>query len=64
MSELPKRVVIASMIVAGVVALAAVLDLSIGLPFGRKHTMVMDILFILSSAIVGYLAYDSYKDLG
>ena len=26
-------------------------------------SMVMDILFILSSAIVGYLAWDAFKDM-
>ncbi len=63
MTELPKRVVIASMIVAGVVALAAILDLVAKIPFGGKHTMVMDILFLISAGIVGYLAWDSYRDL-
>lgn len=63
MADLPKRVVIASIIVAGVVAVASVLDLVMGLPFGGKHTMVMDILFLICAGIVGYLGWDAYKDL-
>lgn len=63
MTELPKRVVIASMIVALVVAVAAILDLVMGLPFGGKHTMIMDIMFLICAGIVGYLAWDSYRDL-
>ena len=63
MVDLPKRVVLASMIVAGVVALAAILDLVMGMPFGGKHTMIMDILFLICAGIVGYLGWDAYKDL-
>lgn len=63
MAETPKRVVIGSMIVAGLVALFAVLDLTMGIPFSGTNTKLMDILFIVSAAIVGYLAWDAYRDL-
>jgi hypothetical protein len=63
MTELPKRDVIASMVVAAIVAVMALLDLVMKIPFGGKHTMVMDILFIICAGIVGYLAWDSYKDM-
>lgn len=64
MHDLPKRVVIGSMVVAGLVALAALLDIFIGVPFaGWSHTGIMDILFIISAAIVIYLGWDAYKDL-
>ena len=64
MKDLPKRVVIASMVVAGLVAAAAVLDMVMGIPFsGSDNTFMMDILFLICSAIVGYLSWDAFKDL-
>ena len=36
-------------------------DIILKVPFAGS--MVMDILFILSAAIVGYLGWDAYKDM-
>ena len=47
--------------VAGFVALLALLDLILGVPFA--HSTAMDILFLLSAAIVGYLGWDAFKDM-
>jgi len=63
MKDLPKNVVILSMAVAGVVALLALADLIMKVPFGGEHTFLMDILFLVSAGIVGYLGWDAYKDL-
>lgn len=64
MQDMPKRVVIGSMAVAGVVALAAVADLVVGVPFsGSSHTKLMDILFILCSGIVIYLGWSVFREL-
>jgi hypothetical protein len=64
MKDLPKRAVIGSMVVAVLVALAAITDMIMGFPFsGSDHTFVMDILFLISAAIVGYLSWDAFKDL-
>jgi hypothetical protein len=64
MSDAPKKMVIGSMVVAGIVALAAISDLVIGIPFtGSEHSRLMDILFIVAAAIVGYLSWDAYRDL-
>ncbi len=68
MSDAPKKMVVGSMVVAGLIALAAVSDLVIGVPFsgnesGKTHTFLMDIMFIISAAIVGYLAWDAYREL-
>lgn len=60
-SKLSKNMVFGSFGVAGFVALLALLDIILEVPFGRA--MVMDILFILSAGIVGYLGWDAYKDL-
>jgi hypothetical protein len=61
MADSSKHMVIGSMVVAGLVALAAILDMALGIPFA-KH-MVLDILFLISAAIIGYLAWDAYRDL-
>lgn len=65
MQDLPKKMVIGSVIVAGIVALLALTDLILGIPFsGSEHTKLMDILFIVAAAIVGYLGWEAYKELG
>ena len=60
-SNLPKNLVFGSFGVAGLVAVLAILDIATTFPFAGS--MTMDILFILSAAIVGYLAWDAYKDM-
>ncbi len=68
MSDASKKLVIGSMIAAGLVALMAICDLVFAFPFsgtedGAEHVRTMDILFIVAAGIIGYLAYDAYKDL-
>jgi len=64
MSDRSKQMVIGSMVVAGVVALLAISDLTVGFPFtGSEHSRLMDILFIVAAGIVGYLSWDAYRDL-
>ena len=63
MQENAKRIVIASMAIAVLVAVFAILDLTMGFPFSGKHTMVMDILFILCAGIVGYMSWDTFRDM-
>lgn len=64
MQDMPKQVIIGSIAVAGAVAVAAVADLFVGVPFsGSSHTQLMDILFVVASAIVVYLGIDAYRDL-
>lgn len=61
-SDMAKRMIIGSMVAAGIVALLSVSDLIIKVPF-RGFSPVMDILFLCSAAIVLYLGWDAYKDL-
>ena len=64
MQDTSKRVVIGSMAVAGLVAVAAIADLVVGIPFsGSPHTKVMDVIFILCSGIVIYLGWTVFRDL-
>lgn len=61
MSDRMKKFVLASMGVAGLVAFASVVDMILGFPF--KGHMELDICFIVGGALVGYLGYDSLKDV-
>jgi hypothetical protein len=64
MQEMPKRVVIGSIVVAALVAVAALADLIMGVPFsGSSHTRLMDILFIVAAGITIYMGLNAYKDL-
>lgn len=56
-----KRMILTGWIIAGVVAAAAVADIALGFPFNRQ--IVMDVMFLLGAALVGYLAYDAYRDI-
>lgn len=60
-SNVSRNLVICSLLVAAFVAILALLDLVLKTPFAGS--MLMDILFIISAAIVGYLGWDAYKDL-
>ena len=61
MASASKNMIIGSWIVAGIVALAAILDLALGIPFNRL--MIMDILFLIAAAVVFYMGWDAYQDL-
>jgi hypothetical protein len=60
-SNLPKNMIFASFGAAGLVSLLAIMDIATKFPFAGS--VVMDILFLISSGIVGYLAWDAYKDM-
>jgi hypothetical protein len=65
MSDTSRKMIYGSIAAAALVAVAAVTDLIVGIPFGfgAGTTMVMDILFLISSGIVIYLGWDALKDL-
>ncbi len=60
-ANLPRNMVFGSFAVAGFVTLLALLDIIVQVPFAGST--IMDILFILSAGIVGYLGWDAYKDM-
>ncbi len=61
MSNAPKKMVVGSMIAAGIVGLLAILDMAIKVPF--SGSFVMDITFLIGAGIVGYMGYESYKEM-
>ncbi|MCX7395536.1 MAG: hypothetical protein NTW75_15580 [Planctomycetales bacterium] len=60
-SNLPKLMIFGSFGVAGLVASLALIDIVTARPFAGSGTM--DILFVLSSGVVGYLGWEAYQDL-
>ncbi|QDV28545.1 hypothetical protein Spb1_04080 [Planctopirus ephydatiae] len=59
--SMPKKIIYASFAACGLVGLAAILDLIIGMPFGGS--VVFDVLFLLSAAVIVYLGYDSLSEM-
>lgn len=56
-----KKMIFASVGVAGLVALLSILDLSVKFPFAG-YSVALDIMFLVTSAIIGYLGWDAYRD--
>jgi hypothetical protein len=48
---------------AGLVLLLFILDIAIGMPFGRSN-IIVDVIAIICSIAVLLLAFDAFKDLG
>lgn len=60
--ETEKVLCYASLVLAGLVTLIFLLDLAVGLPFGRA-SVVLDVLFIIGGAFVLWQGYETYREL-
>ena len=60
MTNASQKLIAASIIVAALVGLVSLLDLIIGVPFGRQT--VMDVLFLIGAALVVYMGIDTYRE--
>ncbi len=58
---MPKALTIAGLVVSGCLLLLFGLDLALKIPFHRS--LEMDIGFVISAAILGYLSWITYRDL-
>jgi hypothetical protein len=56
-----KALTIFGMVVAGLVALVFIADMALGIPFSSA-SWTMDIGAIVAAAVLGYLAWDAYRD--
>lgn len=58
-----KKMIFASMGIAGLVAVLSILDLSVAAlaPFAG-YSMTLDILLLVASAIIGYLSWETYRE--
>ena len=60
MSKQIKRLLIGSMVAAGLVAVTAIVDFFIDIPYSGMK--VFDILFLVTAAIVIYMGYETLKE--
>lgn len=56
-----KKMIFASVGAASLVAFLSILDLSLKVPFAG-YSLTLDITFLISSAIIGCLGWDAYRD--
>ncbi len=56
-----KAMSIAGMVVAGLLVLVFGLDLALQIPFSRAQWM-MDVGFVVSGAILGYLSWNAFSE--
>lgn len=61
MAKTSKKVVIGSMAVSGLVALAALVDMVSGFPFNRLY--LLDSFFLISAGLVCYLGWETYQEM-
>jgi hypothetical protein len=59
---MPKALSITGMVVAVLLLLIFGLDLGLGFPF-KKSSMMMDIGFLVCSAILAYMSWSTYREL-
>jgi threonine/homoserine/homoserine lactone efflux protein len=60
--ETEKILCYGSLIAAGLITLIFLLDLALGLPFGRA-SVVLDVLFIIGGAFILWQGYETYREL-
>ena len=60
--SMAKAMSIAGMVVAGLIAFMFAFDLALKFPFGREQPM-MDVVFVVCSAILGYLSWNALRDV-
>lgn len=60
MSKQIKRLLLGSMAASGLVAVTAIVDLIIDIPYSGMK--VFDILFLVAAAIVIYMGYETFKE--
>lgn len=59
--ETEKVLCIVSLVIAGLLTLVFLLDLALGIPFGRT-SVVLDVMFLIAGAFVIWQALSTYKE--
>jgi Asp/Glu/hydantoin racemase len=59
MASKSRNIVVGSMGIAGLMALAAVLDMALGIPF--QGQIAFDIMFLLGAGLTLYMGFDCLK---
>jgi hypothetical protein len=56
-----KNMIFGSVAAAGLVALLAILDMAVKVPFGG-YSLATDILFLVPALMILYMAWESYRE--
>ena len=56
-----KRMLIGSIAASAVVGILAIVDIAAGVPFAGQT--VLDIMFLVSAGLIGYMGYDTYREI-
>ena len=59
--NLAPKMVYGSYVVAGLVGVASILDMVMGIPFAGGW--LLDIMYLLGSLILGYMCYEAHQDM-
>jgi hypothetical protein len=59
---MPKALTISGMVVAGLLLVIFLLDVSLGIPF-KKASLAMDVGFIICSLALAYLSWSTFREL-
>jgi hypothetical protein len=59
---MPRALAISGMAVAGLLVLLFGLDLAIQIPFGRA-SMAMDIAILICGGVLGYMSWNTYREV-
>jgi len=62
MSTMIRRLLTGSAIAAGIVALMAVTDMILGVPFAGEF-ILMDIMFLISALLIIYMVWQCFQEL-
>ena len=56
-----KRMLIGSIAASAIVGILSIVDLAAGVPFADQP--VLDIMFLASAGLIGYMGWDTYREI-
>ncbi len=56
-----KRMLIGSIAASAIVGILSIVDLVAGVPFAGQT--VLDIMFLVSAGLIGYMGFDTYREM-
>jgi hypothetical protein len=59
---MPKVLTVTGMAVAGLLVLLFGLDLAVQVPFGRPAGAVVEIVFLVAAAALGYMSWNAFRE--
>ena len=59
---MPKVLTIAGMVVAALLLIMFGMDLAMGFPFSKAAGWLVDVLFLICAAMLGYMSWSTYRE--